>query len=171
MRVAVFALLISSVLLGCGLRSQVEPGANDTPSSMATVGLETAVLEYFYHRKKALLAGDPQLLWKRYPELAQGGDPQSGVNDEGRLVQSLRALRMIDVDFDLDRVERVRYSLSGQNAEATIHGLYQYLLADFNRTAGEFKMTLYLRLGSDRWNVVRTDDVTLSEWHEEHRSR
>jgi hypothetical protein len=170
MRAATLAALLAlSVFVGCSLGSRIQPGSEATLSPMATVGLETAVREYFHHRKKALLAGDLQLLWKRYPELSQGADVGAGVNWEGLEVDSARALRVVDVDFDLDHYERISYQLSGANAQATVHGLELYLLPDFRTSGGEFKVTLYLRLGGDRWNVVRTDAVTLAEWHQQHR--
>jgi hypothetical protein len=166
---ALIAAVLVVPLLGCSLGARIQPGADATLTPFETVGLEAAVREYFHVRKKALLAGDPQVLWKRYPELAQGMELGAGVNAERIAVESAKALRPIDIDFDLESYERISYELSGLNAQATVHGLEMYLLPDFKPSGGEFKVTLYLRLGSDRWHVVRTDAVTLGEWHEQHR--
>lgn len=80
------AVGVAIVLAGCS--SQDAPrqvAASHAGTSGATeldpstwVSVMPAVREYFYYRKKAILSGDSQVLWNRYP------DPETGCRPEDR---------------------------------------------------------------------------------------
>lgn len=69
--------------------------------------------------------------------------------------------------YDLDRYERIQLLPSSADAVVVrVHGLERYTQKDFSDgTAGEFILDLHLQRAGDRWTVVRTDKMTLSEFH------
>lgn len=128
-----------------------------------------AVNEYFHLRKLAIMAGDVEILWSRFPQLRTGEDLPRGVNVEARRARYADGARSLaDVIFDLDRYERMRVTVEGDEAVVRVHGLERYVEQDFSDgSAGEFVIDLYLRRDSERWSVVRTDEMTIGEYHEQ----
>jgi hypothetical protein len=129
--------------------------------------VSTAVNEYFHHRKLAIVARDADVLWARYPQLRTGEDLSTGVNTEGWLATRSDTSRSLDVVYDLDRYERLRLlTSSADTVVVRVHGLERYIQKDFSDgTAGGFILDLHLQRAGDRWTVVRTDEMTLSEFH------
>lgn len=130
--------------------------------------VNAAVNEYFHYRKLAVVARDAEILWTRFPELRRGEDLATGINTEGWLaMRSDTARSLADVVYDLDRYDRVRMRTVGDDVVVRVHGLERYIQADFsNGTAGEFILDLYLRRQQENWTVVKTDEMTLAEFHE-----
>lgn len=153
------------------------------PQGHGTAGLEdfgeplafgsavrAAVNEYFHLRKLAVVRGDIEILWSRFPDLRVGEDVQTGVNVERRAaMRSDSAPSLADVIYDIDRGERAQVRMDGDRAVVCVHGLERYISGDFSDgMAAEFIRYLHLRreAGGDRWSVVRTDEVTLPEYHD-----
>lgn len=129
--------------------------------------VSTAVNEYFYYRKTAIIGRDAEVLWARYPQLRTGEDLPTGINTEGSIARSDTARSLADLVYDLDRYERIRLLSSSADAVVVrVHGLERYIENDFSDgTAGEFILDLHLQRVGDAWTVVRTDAMTLGEYH------
>lgn len=159
--------LLALALVACG--STGVPGP--IPADQIVVpgsAVSTAVNEYFYYRKLAIVARDADVLWARYPQLRAGEDLATGINKEGWLAARSDSSRSLaDVVYDLDRYERMRLlSSSADTVVVRVHGLERYIQKDFSDgTAGEFILDLHLQRAGDKWTVVRTDEMTLSEFH------
>ena len=126
-----------------------------------------ALVREFHDRyAAALLTCDVRKLWDRFPALATGQDLGRGVNIEGVRVPGLCGTRIARARFELERYEplQVREHLGG--TDVTVHGVEWFELADGNTSGGEFKKTFTLRRAASGWEVVRTDEVTLAEWHQ-----
>lgn len=130
--------------------------------------ISTAVNEYFHYRKLALVARDAEVLWARYPQLRAGEDLPTGINTEGSLAtRSGSSLSLADVVYELERYERLRkLSSSADTVVVRVHGLERYIEKDFSDgTAGEFILDLHFQRAGDKWTVIRTDEMTLGEFH------
>lgn len=126
------------------------------------------VNKYFHYRKLAVVARDVEILWTHFPQLRTGEDLSAGVNTEGWLATRSDAGRsVIDVVYDLDRYEPIQARTTGDDSVVRVHGLERFVQTDFtDGTAGEFIIDLYIRrVGSD-WVLMRTDEMTLAEYHE-----
>jgi hypothetical protein len=123
-----------------------------------------AVREYFYYRKKAVLADNVEVLWKRYPELEQGVDIPKGINAEENTVTNSHYLNPFDGNISPESYERIKVKLSGATAELLVHGTELYLYHDqagkFDETGSEFKIILFLREESGQWTVYKTQDIS-----------
>ncbi|HEX2094313.1 MAG TPA: hypothetical protein VHG28_18060 [Longimicrobiaceae bacterium] len=157
------ALLLVPVACGRPDNSEPIPGEVD-PATY--VELDAPVREYFHHRKKAMLAGDPEVPWRRYPELRQGG-PAGGINAEGSHVAAFRGVPLLDGDVHVELDPRIR--ISGDTTEVRVHGTESYLRQDFQQSAWELEMRLLLVRRDGAWTVVRTDETTDAERHQERR--
>jgi hypothetical protein len=168
--------LLAGLLLvsGCSV-----PGTKPSPVQWTTLPeltpsvnaeLEPAALEYFWLRRQAVVAGEPGKLWGRYPQLERGSDPAHGINAEAQLVQGMQGLEPFDGNFSLDAYGRLRGKVDGDTGELFVHGTELFLFRDssdrLSESGGELLITLYLQRQSGRWNVVKTDEVTLGEYHE-----
>jgi len=123
-----------------------------------------AVRRYYDRYAEAFVACDIRLLWEKYPALAQGTDLGAGINSEGTHVSGMCGARPVTARFDLEWGGPLRLHLHGEGVDVTVHGLEEFDLTP-GRSAGEFQTTLSLRRVEGPWLVVRTDEVTLAEWH------
>lgn len=161
--------LVSLLLVLGGCRSSATP--QPIPSNEIVLpgsAISTAVNEYFFYRKRAIIARDAELLWTRYPLLRSSEDLAAGINTEGWLAtRSDTARSLADLIYDLDRYERMRtLSASGDSVVVRVHGLEKYIQRDFSDgTAGEFILDVQLARDGAGWTVVRTDEMTLAEFH------
>ena len=126
--------------------------------------LRAAAREYFFYRKQAFVQGNVSVLWERYPELKKGVDPAAGVNDEADHVASYRGLGVFDGDVWIDDGQSMQAKVRGNEAEMAVHAAELYLFGDYEVSGGELPITLTLRWEGGRWSVVRTDEVTQSEY-------
>lgn len=160
-------LAIAVALVAC----QVTPARHEPSGEPVLPGtaMSAAVYEYFHHRKLALVARDIEFLWSRFPHLRTAADLETGVNvEEWLATKSAAARSLADVSYDLDRYDRMRVSVSSDETVVRVHGLEMYVASDFSTSGGEFILDLYLRYEPDqgRWSVLRTDEMTIVEYHE-----
>lgn len=122
-----------------------------------------AVQEYYDRYGEALVACDVRPLWERYPALASGTDLAAGINIEGVHVKGWCGTGVIATRFELERVAPLRIHAHGDTVDVTAHGFETFDTP--GGSAGEFQTTITLRKVDGEWMVVRTDEVTLPEWH------
>jgi hypothetical protein len=145
------------------------------PTSTSTVGftepdpetwvmLMPAIREYFYYRKKAVIAGKVEVLWARYPELKDGADFSSGINAEEFFINNMQGLKPFDGNIFPESYGQIKVIISGEKAEVLAHGMELYLYADetgkFDDSGGEFKIIIFLRRQDDQWTVYKTQDIS-----------
>ena len=148
--------------------TQERSSAFATPDPETYVKVLPAVLEYFYYRKKAMISGQAEDIWAQFPELKNGSDPAKGINAEGSLIANYQGLKLFDGNIFPEYYEPLRVKTASDEMQVLVHGMELYLYPDenrqFNQSGGEFKMVLYLRLKDGLWHVIKTDEVTQSEW-------
>lgn len=134
------------------------------------VRLAPIVWEYFYHRKAAVLAGNLDAFYVRYPDLATGADPEQGINAEVFHVEAYQDFDLLDGDIFPAYYEPLQVRTLTDQVEILTHGMEMYLYRDaagnLNQAGGEFKIVLTLRPDGDGWTLYHTDQVTLAEWKE-----
>ena len=134
------------------------------PDPTTWVMLMKPVREYFYYRKKAVVSGDIQALWNRYPPLSQGVDVSRGWNSEAFLVQNMRPLGPFDGDISIESYEQIKVIVSDTRAAVLTHGLEMYLTGaqgQFDESGSEFKIIVFVcELGDQSWTVYGTHDIT-----------
>ncbi len=144
------------------------PAGFQRPAPDLAAQLRPRLLEYFYHRKRAVLQGDLTTLWQRYPALARDYDPVHGVNAERDLPRAYaRGHRPIDGDVHLTAYGPWLVRRRDQRVEVFVHGWEQFVYApDFAFSGSELLITLtFARQGEGAWTLVRTDEVTEAEYH------
>jgi len=161
-----FALSLIFVVPGCSMASRLPPEPSGEPV-LPTSPVSTSVNKYFHYRRLAIVARDAEILWARYPDLRSGEDLTVGINTEGWLAtRSDTARSLADIVYDLERYERMRMRATADEVIVRVHGLERYIQADFSDgTAGEFILDLHLRRVLGEWTVVKTDAMTLGEYH------
>lgn len=183
----IYALLVSVVMVSClPINSANTPSSNfslEIPSSTSAittdfiepdsetfVSLMPAIREYFYFRKKSVISGDTKDLWENFPELREGTDIEKGINSEEFIVANYQSLKPFDGNIFPEYYERFKVKVSNDGTEVLVHGMELYLWLDennkFEDSGGEFKIVLYLHKKDSRWVVYKTDEVTISEWHQ-----
>lgn len=131
--------------------------------------LMPTVREYFYYRKKAVISGDVNVLWARYPGLKDDINVLKGINAERFFIDIYQALKPFDGNVNLQVYERVRVKMKGEGdeAETLVHGTMIFLWidenGDFQDTGGEIEIVLFLRRDGEKWTVYRTDEYRLGE--------
>jgi len=144
----------------------VSPPTKDftEPDPGTWVMLMKPVQEYFYYRKKAVIAGNVQILWDRYPALKLGSENSRSFNAEPFFVEMMSVLKPFDGNIDPEGYGRIKVILSDGQAEVLVHGWELYLYLDhgtFEDSGGEFKIILFLcSQANQQWTVYQTDDVT-----------
>jgi hypothetical protein len=137
------------------------------PDPSTFVALSTPLREYMYHRKRAIIRGNTDSLWARYPELRIGAGTANGINAEGLRVAGLRAIHAIDGNVSLEGRERFRVLVSGDTARVAMHGSEGYLWPGFDHeTVSELLLELTLVRQGGQWTVVRTHEIGESELHQ-----
>lgn len=164
------AIAASILILGLAACEAAVPPQHTASGDLLlpSSALSAAVNEYFHLRKLAVVGRDIELLYSRFPELRTGADRERGVNVEAFAARSDSARSLADVIYALEQYERMRATVTGDEAVVRVHGLERYIEEDFSDgTAGEFVIDLYLRRDRDaeRWSVVRTDEMTIVEYH------
>ena len=134
------------------------------PDPNTWVMLMKPVREYFYYRKQAVISGDIQALWKRYPPLGQGGDIPRGWNSEGKLVDNMRGLAPFDGDISIEAYEKIKVIVSEQRAAVLTRGQETYLYGpqgQFDISGSAFTIIVFVcELGDQSWTVYGTHDIT-----------
>lgn len=149
-------------------QSQVKSGNEGfiEPEPSEWVNYIKPVREYFYYRTNAVLKGDIQILWDRYPDLRNNPDPKTGVNNEKYEVESLhKSFSLIDANFHLESRERMKIkTISEKEVIVLVHGGIGYLRDDFDVSGGEMLIKLFLEHQENQWTVVKTDEYLLHEY-------
>jgi hypothetical protein len=168
MKRKIILTIISLILSACVL---IRPGDFHhfaEPEPETYVRLLPIVQEYFYYRKQAVLSGDLDSFYQRYPKLSEGADLERGINIEAHLVESFYALQPIDGNIHPEYYEKIKIKDLHADLQILVHGMELYLWQDpvgaFNESGGEFKLVLFLQHKGDTWQIVQTDEVTLAEW-------
>ncbi len=136
------------------------------PDPETWVMLMKPVREYLYYRKQAVISGDPQILWDRYPAMAFGRDPAHGIDNEAFMIGNFQALKPFDGNIAPEAYDRIRVVLGEDGtAQVLVHGMELYLYVDpaggFDESGGEFKLVLFLFSRDDQaWTVCKTVDIT-----------
>jgi hypothetical protein len=140
------------------------------PDPETYVRVLPAVLEYFYYRKKAMVAGNVEDLWAHYPELKNGVDAPKGINAESFFISNYQALKLFDGNISPEEYERFKVNGETDEIQVLVHGMELYLFLDekgqYSESGGEFKIVLYLRIQDDGWEVFKTDEVMQDEWQQ-----
>ena len=127
------------------------------------------VREYFFYRKKAVVEGNIQVLWDRYPDLKQGPVLPKGINAEASLVENMKGLKPFDGNVSPESYERIKVFLKDKQAEILVHGTELFLFKEqsqFQDSGGEFKILLFVcSQDNQQWTVYKTDEVTQAEWN------
>jgi hypothetical protein len=128
------------------------------------VDVMPAVREYLYYRKKAVVAGDVEVLWKRYPDLKQGMDAKAGINVEKNTVQTYGILKPFDGNIVPEAYERIQVKMIGDTADVLVHGMEMYLVTfdpgKFDESGSEFRIILSIRKQNNLWTFYKTTDIT-----------
>ena len=139
----------------------------EVEAARARPEVTAAVRRYYAAYADAVASCGTHAFLKAYPHVAEGGDPASGVNDHARQIDAwcgqLHGLR-----FELEHYEPMRLHEHADGIDVTVHGVEHWDYIRGGPGGGEFLMTLTLRPFAGGWTVVRTDEVTLGEWHERH---
>lgn len=163
------ALLLAALAGGCGGGGGggEEPAREEyTPEELERLmEIDPVVNEYFHLRKRAMLDGDAEVLWERFPALRQPGPPGSGINAEGQRAAGWGETDVLDGDILAETDDRFRLELGADTVALQVRGREMYLRPDFRQSGWGLEMTLVLRRGADGWEVVRTDEVTEMERH------
>lgn len=125
------------------------------------------LVEYFYHKKQAMIAGNPEILWSHYPDLQRNTNIQNGINIEGWLIENYRSLTLIDGNIMLEYYERLKVRKNDGQIEVFIHGMELYTFVSeggFQESGGEFKLFITFTEKDEKLTVIKTDEVTMSEW-------
>jgi hypothetical protein len=123
-----------------------------------------AVADYYEVRERALVQGDPRILFAAYPKLAQGEDLRSGINLDAFHVLHRRELGVIDMTDHLEGYEPARvYVKEGLAAVAYVHGWEVWVYPLGSYTGLEFFTRIDLAYADGRWVVERTDEQMVAE--------
>ena len=129
-----------------------------------------AVLEYFHFRKQAVLSGDLNTFYQRYPDLEHNTNVESGINTESTLISNMRALAPVDGNILPEYYEKIKVNQSENDVQVLVHGMELYLRensqGEFSESGGEFKLVLFMRQHGKTWQIYKTDEVTLQEWQD-----
>lgn len=124
------------------------------------------VNRYFYVRKQAVLAGDPEVLWREFPALKEGNNRQAGINAEAGVISGYRSAGPIDGNVDPESYARLKVLVDGDKAVVLVNGTEMYLTKEFTESGGQVQVMLYLEKAGAGWRLVRTDETTLAEFHD-----
>ena len=135
------------------------------PNPETWVMLMPEVREYLYYRKKAVIAGNVEVLWTQYPELKDGADfSTKGINAEEFFINNMQVLKPFDGNIFPEYYERMKVNVLGETAEVLVHGLELYLFVDetggFEDSGREFRMIIFLRHQDNQWTVYKTHDIS-----------
>ncbi len=128
----------------------------------------SAIRSYFHYRTQAVIGNDIEILWTRYPLLAQNTDFQLGINVEQREVDTLNnGVTVIDANVDIENYDHIKTQvLNEKEAVIQVHGSLVYLKEDFEESGGEILMDIFLEKQDNGWTVVKVDEYTEAEYKE-----
>lgn len=151
--------LIAAVTVAALVACQPTAKPLPTADPAVTAALRPVWEEYFVLRREANLRANADLLHRRFPALASAEDPARGVNVEAWEIRRLTPVSRLD--FDLEYYEPIRVFVHEREVEVIVHGLF----ASDSRGSGEFKLSLYFGKRDGAWELLRSDEVTLPEYH------
>jgi hypothetical protein len=141
------------------------PADYTEPDPATWVMLMKPVREYFYYRKQAVVTGNIQVLWERYPALSQGEDIREGLNAEAFFVENMKGLKPFDGNMSPESYEPMKVIVSGDQAAVLTHGSEMYLFREadgqLDESGSELKIILFMcSNGSGQWTVYQTHDIS-----------
>ena len=160
------APLVLAVVIGA---LACQPAASPFPDPVPQgTALRAAVEEYFAFRRLAIMRHDAEIVWARYPELRSGMDRERGVNVEALAVTTSASSDLTDLLYDLEAYAPLAAALRDGDGVVRVHGteLYESRRGD---SGGEFVLDLFMHDDGDRWTVTKSDEMTLSEYHDHQR--
>ncbi len=164
MKKLMIAVLTISLILLLGCSSSSAQFKEAEPSEW--VVYNELLTEYFHLRTQAVIENDIDILHERYPSLSENISIEEGINIEGSELKSYNeGLTLIDANFDLEHYDRLKVNMISDNeAVVLVHGLNLYTTADFGESGGEFLMEVHLQKNNDQWEIIKTDEYTISEY-------
>lgn len=157
MRRLLRAAIAAAVIVSCAPTPRVTPAPPETEAALRPI-----VVEYFELRREANLAGDPSVLLDRHPALGTGEDRERGINVEPW--EATSRTRVGRLEYEMERYEPLAYWVHEAGlVEVVVHGLYR----SDQRGSGEFKVSLYFEERDSSWKLIRSDEVTLPEYHDQ----
>jgi hypothetical protein len=165
-----FAVFMSAIFLlaACIPAKEAEFPEFTEPDPETYVNLMQTLREYFYYRKQAVITGELDPFYERYPALDDGENVEDGINTEAWQVHSMQSLAPFDGNIFPEYYEKIRVREMEGEMQVLVHGMSLYLWKDsegrFDESGGEFKMMIFLIEEDGNWQVYRTDEVTLKEW-------
>jgi hypothetical protein len=165
-----FCLIL--MVSGCAAKSAVKqepplpPGAPNGMEQATAQQFKPIVNRYFGYRKKAVVAGDVEILWQEYPALKQGMDKRAAINAESDVVAQYRGLEVIDGSIEPEHYARLMARVDGDKAVVLVNGMEYFLRKGSDYSGGQLQILLYLERRDSVWTVMKTDETTLAEYHD-----
>jgi len=164
-------LLFSSCLIfaaGCSISDTANESEEFMePEPSEWVVFNEVLTEYFHYRTQSVIKNDIDLLHDRYPSLSENVSVEEGINIEENELKNYNAgLTLIDANFSTEQYGRLKVKEMGdEEAVLLVHGSNLYVTREFGESGGEFLMEVYLKKDKGRWEIIKTDEYTLSEYH------
>lgn len=165
-----FVFLVFSILLCCSPTEVEENNDFAIPDPESYVRLMPYVREYFHLRKQAVINGNLNAFYERYPDLGKSSDRDQGINTEAYHVRNMQSLEPFDGNFFPEYYEKIKIHEMDGAVHVLVHGMEIYLWKNdkgmIDESGGEFKMVISLSKVGETWEIYETDEVTLREWKE-----
>lgn len=164
----VVLLLLLFLLTTCGTAKNDQFSEFVQPDPETYVKLMPLIREYFFYRKQAVLNGEMDRFYDRYPALQERINIDQGINLEANEVHHMQSLAPFDGNILPEYYEKIRVRETEGEIQILVHGMALYLWKDsagmFEESGGEFMMVIFLNKEGGEWHVYKTDEVTLKEW-------
>ncbi|MFX3636917.1 MAG: hypothetical protein ACE3L7_29955 [Candidatus Pristimantibacillus sp.] len=123
------------------------------------------VTEYMYYRTQATVNKDINLLWNKYPDLKENIDQKQGINIEKFEVDFFKeSFDLLDANFNIEKYGKIKVkNVNDTEVIVLVHGSVEYIRNDFDISGGEHLIKVFLKQKENYWQVVKTDEHTLSE--------
>lgn len=168
--VSLFSALLLLTACAPGGRGGLQPERPATDPALAAE-LMPVINEYLDLRIQAVVSGSTDALWARFPDLSRERDPARGINAEPEHVEGFRTLKPISGRIDPEHYEVIKFAATQREVRADLHGMELYRWREPSGTesdaGGEFMLSIHLREQENGWQVVKTDEVTLTEHHQQ----
>lgn len=123
--------------------------------------------EYFHYRTQSVIKRDIDVLHDRYPSLSENISIEEGINiEENELNSYNEGIIVIDANYSIEQYDRLKVrEISSDEVVLLVHGSNLYVTEGFGESGGEFLMELYLTKDKGKWEITKTDEYTISEYH------
>ncbi len=153
---------------GCSISDTVNESEEFMePEPSEWVVFNEVLTEYFHYRTQSVIKNDIDVLHERYPILSENISLEEGINiEENELKSYNEGLTLIDANYSLEQYDRLKVrKINSDEAVLLVHGSNLYVTREYGESGGEFLMEVYLRKDQGSWEIIKTDEYTLSEYH------